>query len=121
MLCEEIILCLQIAHLTILIMSDNNKFNHPELFKDLSEAEQESLTSGQSLNVLGGSNFYFQVTNIETEANSNLNLAGVESNTQNTKYNFSQVTIASSTTFTLPNISQGMKNLFGKFLGGLFS
>lgn len=102
-------------------MSENNEFNHPELFSDLSEAEQESLTAGQSLNLLGNSNFYFQATNIETEANSNLNLAGVESSTQNTKYNFSQITIASSTTFTLPNISWGANNLFGKFLRRLFS
>jgi hypothetical protein len=102
-------------------MSENNEVNHPELFSNLSEAEQESLTAGQSLNIVGGSNFYFQVTNIETEANSNLNLAGVESGTQNTKYKFSQVTIASSTTFTLPNTSRGRNNLFGKFLGRLFS
>lgn len=83
-------------------MSENNQINNSELFRELSEQEQQNLTAGQNLDFLEGKNdFLFQLTNIQTEANNNLNSGG-ESGTQNTKYNFLQITLGASITFSLP-------------------
>nr|WP_228014294.1 hypothetical protein [Fortiea sp. LEGE XX443] len=70
----------------------------------MSEPEQQSLASGQNLDFGGKSDFFFQQTNIQTEADNNLN-SGSESSTQTTKYNFSQITLGVSITFGLPIIS----------------
>ena len=101
-------------------MSENNTF----LFQCLSEEEQESLAGGQSEGVIGTSNFFFQKTDIETEADNNLNLAEDESGSQATKYTLSQITMASSITFTLPNSSpntNSINNFIAQVISGLTS
>ncbi|MEA5516192.1 hypothetical protein [Nodularia sp. UHCC 0506] len=96
--------------------------NYPFFFQSLIEEEQESLAGGQSNGILGTSNFFFQKTDIETEANNNLNLAGDESISQGTKYTLSQVTMASSITFTLPHLNSAtnsINNFIAKVIKGL--
>jgi len=93
-------------------------------FQYLSEQEQEKLAGGQTQDILGNSNFFFQKTDIQTEADNNLNLAGDDSSSQTTKYTLSQITIASSITFTLPSSppnSNSLNNLMGKIINQLFS
>ncbi|MBE9051904.1 hypothetical protein IQ243_16030 [Nostocales cyanobacterium LEGE 11386] len=105
-------------------MSENNTSNNSKIFQYLSEEEQESLVGGQNFNPLGDSKFFFQKTDIQTEAENKLNLADAESGSQITKYNLSQVTMASSITFGLPNFnshSNSLNNLITKILSGLFS
>ncbi|TVP59678.1 MAG: hypothetical protein EA343_19365 [Nodularia sp. (in: Bacteria)] len=105
-------------------MSENNTSNNLFVFQDLTEEEQESLAGGQSEGVIGTSNFFFQKTDIETEADNNLNLAEDESGSQSTKYNLSQITMASSITFTLPNSrsnTNSIGNFVSKIISGLFS
>ncbi|AVZ30116.1 hypothetical protein PN465_01160 [Nodularia spumigena CS-584] len=105
-------------------MSENNTSNNSFLFRSLSEEEQESLAGGQEEGILGTSNFFFQKTDIETEANNNLNLAEDESGSQSTKYTFSQITMASSTTFRLPSFSanrNSVNNFIAKIISGLTS
>ena len=105
-------------------MSENNLSNNSFLFQSLSEEEQESLAGGQGEGILGTSNFFFQKTDIQTEANNNLNLAEDESNSQSTKYNLSQITMASSITFTLPTANShnnSINNFIAKVISGLIS
>jgi hypothetical protein len=85
-------------------VSKNHQINNSELLRDLSQQEQESLSSGQGLNFLGKSDFFIQQTNIQTESN-NILKSGDDSNTQTTKYNFSQITIGASFTFAWPAIN----------------
>ncbi|MFM2061724.1 MAG: hypothetical protein RLZZ507_1394 [Cyanobacteriota bacterium] len=104
-------------------MSENFTANHENWFFNLSEAEQETLAAGQSQNMLGKTDLFFQNTNIETEADRNLNIGG-DSDNQRTKYRLSQITIGSSMTFFIPDINsgvQGWNNLLNTFLGKLFS
>ena len=101
-------------------MSENNT----SLFQDLTEEEQESLAGGQGEGILGTSNFFFQKTDIQTEANNNLNLAEDESNSQSTKYTLSQITMASSITLTLPTANShnnSINNFIAKVIRGLTS
>ncbi|MGF1932907.1 MAG: hypothetical protein RM347_000685 [Nostoc sp. ChiQUE02] len=105
-------------------MSENSKFNNPELFRYLSEEEQESLTAGQSINYPSEGNFFFQKTNIQSTADSTLNLGGGDVSSQNTRYNFSQITIGSSIKVGLPIFSQDGNRwqiFISKILNNLFS
>ena len=75
-------------------MSKNTQFHHPQLFRYLSDAEQESLIGGQispQLDVLVEGNSFFQKTDIETEGKNDLKLASGDSSSQTTKYKLSQV------------------------------
>ncbi|HYW18306.1 MAG TPA: hypothetical protein VE956_03160 [Nodularia sp. (in: cyanobacteria)] len=104
-------------------MLENNKLNNSFLFQCLTEAEQESIAGGQGEGILGTSNFFFQKTDIQSEANNNVNLAD-ESVSQTTKYNLSQITMASSLTFRLPDFnsnSNSINNFIAKVLSGLIS
>lgn len=104
-------------------MSENVTSNYEDLFYNLSELEQETLAAGQSQDMLGKTDLFFQKTNIETEADRNLNIGG-DSDQQSTKYRLSQITIGSSMTFFIPDINsgvQGWNNLLNTFLGKLFS
>lgn len=78
-------------------MSNNTQFNHPQLFKYLSDTEQQSLIGGQispQLGVLVEGNSFFQKTDLETEGKNDLKLASGDSSSQTTKYKLSQITIA---------------------------
>jgi len=75
-----------------------------QLFRYLSDSEQESCVGGQILPMLGLFNegkLFFQKTDLETEGKSDLNLASGDSTSQTTKYKLSQITIALSFTFGL--------------------
>ncbi|AFZ27611.1 hypothetical protein Cylst_5610 [Cylindrospermum stagnale PCC 7417] len=105
-------------------MAKNSIFANFEFFRNLSEEEQEGLVAGQDSNILGNSNFFFQNTNIETGADSNLNLGGGETGSQSSNYKFSQVTIGSSITLVSPNISSNgnnLSNLISNLVSRLFS
>ena len=108
-------------------MSKNAQFNHPQLFRYLSDAEQESLIGGQispQLDVLVEGNSFFQKTDIENEGKNDLKLASGDSSSQTTKYKLSQVTMALSLTFGLLTISYSgdkLSNLLPGFLNNLFS
>ncbi|MDH6087277.1 hypothetical protein [Umezakia ovalisporum] len=105
-------------------MSKNYTSNQSFLFRCLSEEEQENLTGGQSQDILGNSNFLFQKTDIQTEADNHINLTEDESGSQSTKYTLSQITIASSISFTLPSVSShsnSPRNLISKIINGVFS
>lgn len=105
-------------------MSENNTSNNSFIFQFLTEAEQESLTGGQNAGILGTSNFLFQKTDIETEANNNLNLGENESGSQSTKYTLSQITMASSITFALPTSNSNnnsINNFIARVISGLIS
>jgi hypothetical protein len=108
-------------------MSKNTQFNHPQLFRYLSDAEQESLIGGQispQLGVLVEGNSFFQKTDIETQGKNDLKLASGDSSSQTTKYKLSQVTMAFSLTFGLLTISSSgdnLSNLLPGFLNNLFS
>jgi hypothetical protein len=103
-------------------MPENSPSNDEELINDLSELEQENIVAGQSINIpgLGTADFFFQNTNIQTDANSHLNLGGSDSSSQNTRYNLSQITLATSVKFILPSLD---KNGFqsNKFLLNLWT
>jgi len=108
-------------------MFRNTQFNHPQLFRYLSDAEQESLIGGQispQLGLLGESNSFFQKTDIEAEGKNDLKLASGDSTSQTTKYKLSQLTMAFSLTFGLLTISSSgdkLSNLLPGFLNNLFS
>jgi hypothetical protein len=105
-------------------MIKNHTSKKHSFFQYLSEQEQEKLAGGQTQDILGNSNFFFQKTDIQTEADNNLNLADDDSSSQTTKYTLSQITIASSITFTLPSSppnSNSLNNLMGKIINQLFS
>ena len=61
--------------------------NHIYFWQYLCEEQQESLVGGQGENILATSNFFFQKTDIQTQADNNLYLGEDESGTQSTKYN----------------------------------
>ncbi len=105
-------------------MSENSKFNNPELFRYLSKQEQESLNAGQSINYPSEANFFFQKTNIQSTAGSTLNLGGGDVSSQKTRYNFSQITIGSSIKLGLPIFSQDInqwQTFISNILNKLFS
>jgi hypothetical protein len=103
-------------------MSENHTSNNSLPFQALSEAEQENLVGGQTEDILATTNFFFQKTDISTEAENNLNLSEEESGSQATKYTLSQVTLASSITFTLPSFRpDNLNNLISRMISGLFS
>lgn len=87
--------------------------------QSLSAAEQENLVGGQSMNVIGNTDFFLQKTDIQTEAENNVNLNNSESVSQITRYNLSQVTMASSITFGIPNLSE-TSNRFNNFMNNIF-
>ncbi|MDB9373103.1 hypothetical protein [Nodularia sphaerocarpa] len=105
-------------------MLENNRSNNSFLFQSLSEKEQESLSGGLAEGMLGSSNFLFQKTDIQTEADNNLNPADDESSSQSSKYNLSQITMASSITFRFPTFSGNsniLNNLIPQITSGLIS
>ncbi|MBK1988091.1 hypothetical protein A0J48_011165 [Sphaerospermopsis aphanizomenoides BCCUSP55] len=89
-------------------MSENYPYNQHQLFRDLSPEEQESLTGGKSMNLLKAINFFLQKTDIDTEADSNLNIGVGEDTGEHTKYKLSQLTIGYSILFATPNSHQTM-------------
>jgi hypothetical protein len=96
-------------------MDRDSNLNPTELLRDLDESEQEIFTAGQNSNTFGNSDFFLQITDISTEANNKLNLSGGESGSQNTKYNFSQITIGYSINLTLLNLWDKLQKLRGFF------
>ena len=85
-------------------MPKNTQLNHLQLFRYLSNAEQESFVGGQMfpmLNLFTEGKLFFQNTDLETEGKSDLTLASGDSTSQTTKYKLSQMTIALSFTFGL--------------------
>ncbi len=102
-------------------MSENHNIY---CWQHLCEEQQESLVGGQGENILATSNFFFQKTDIQTQADNNLNLGEDESGTQTTKYNLSQITMASSITLTLPNFpspGNSLNNLITQIIRGFIS
>lgn len=98
--------------------------NHTFSWHALSEEEQEILVGGLGENILGTSNFFFQKTDIQTQADNNLSLGEEESSSQTSKYSFSQITMASSITFKLPIfLSHGnnVNHIISEIIRGLFS
>lgn len=106
-------------------MSDNNQFNHPDLFRDLSELEQEKITAGENINVPGESSVFLQKTDIQSYAENNMNLTSFgDLSTQKTGYRFSQITFGANIKFGLPYppTSQNiLPEFFANFLSNLFS
>jgi hypothetical protein len=104
-------------------MADNHTSNHQALFLDLSEANQEILIAGQGFNVIGKTDFFFQKTDIDSAADSDLNLEGSESSTQSSKYKLSQITLGTSFTFGIPIINypgNKLSDFLPNFLNKLF-
>ncbi|MBD2294148.1 hypothetical protein H6G06_11765 [Anabaena sphaerica FACHB-251] len=101
-------------------MADYPKSNLQKLFYDLSEAEQQSLISGQGFDVIGKTDFFFQTTNIESAADNDLNLGENESNSQSSKYKLSQINLGASLTFGLKTISPG-SNIWSHFLPNILN
>jgi hypothetical protein len=102
-------------------VSEKFTSKYEDWFCNLSEAEQETLAAGFQ-NILGKTDWFFQQTNIETEADRNLNVGG-DSDQQSTKYRLSQIIIGSSITFFVPDTNssvQGWNNLINSFIGNLF-
>jgi hypothetical protein len=81
-----------------------------ELFRILSDIEQEFFTAGQSFNFLSKADIFLQKTDIETTAENQLNLGINESNSQKTQYDLSQVTLGASFTFGLPRYDSSANN-----------
>ncbi|TAE58616.1 MAG: hypothetical protein EAZ87_12770 [Nostocales cyanobacterium] len=77
---------------------------HP-LLDELSDLEQQLITGGQDFSMIGNTEFFLQKTDIETTADNHLQTGNNESNSQNTKYNLSQLTIGFSFTFGFPKMS----------------
>ncbi|BAZ84635.1 hypothetical protein [Dolichospermum compactum] len=108
-------------------MPKNTRLTHSQLFRYLSDTEQESLIGGQispMLGLLAESKLFFQQTDLETEGKSDLKLASGDSTSQTTKYKFSQLTMALSFTFGLLTIipsSDKLSNLLPNLLNNLFS
>jgi len=108
-------------------MPRNTQLNHPQLFRYLSDAEQESLVGGQifpMMGILAEGKLFFQKTDIETEGKSDLDFASGDSTSQTTKYKFSQITIALSFAFGLLTISSSgdkLSNVLPNLLNNFFS
>ncbi|BAZ50657.1 hypothetical protein NIES4103_32740 [Nostoc sp. NIES-4103] len=81
-------------------MSSHIKPEIDELFLDVSEQQQETISGGRSrYSGLNLYNLYFQKTDIETFANSAINVSGSNgsiSSLQQTGYRFSQITFGLS-------------------------
>ena len=78
-----------------------------QLFRYLSDTEQESVVGGQIFPMLGlfsEGKLFFQQTDLETEGKSDLKLASGDSTTLTSKYKLSQITMALSFTFGLITI-----------------
>ncbi|MEH2276804.1 MAG: CTB family bacteriocin [Nostoc sp.] len=88
-------------------MSKDIKPEVSELFLDLSAQQQEIISGGRSLSSgLYFENLFFQKTDIETFANSAINISGSNgsiSSIQQTGYRFSQITFG----FSLGNQIRG--------------
>lgn len=108
-------------------MPENIQLNQPQLFRYLSEQEQESLVGGQTfpiLGLLGEGNLFLQKTDIDTEGKSDLKLASGDSTSQTTKYQLSQITMAFSFTFGMLTISSSgdkLNNLLPNFFNNFLS
>jgi hypothetical protein len=108
-------------------MPKNPQLNHHQLFRYLSDTEQESLVGGQILPMLGlftDGKLFFQKTDLETEGKNDLTLASGDSTSQTTKYKLSQITVALSFTFGLLTIgysSDKLSNLLPDFLQNFLS
>ena len=89
-----------------------------QLFRYLSDTEQESVVGGQIFPMLGlfsEGKLFFQKTDLETEGKSDLTLASGDATSQTSKYKLSQITMALSFTFGLITISSSagkLSNLF---------
>jgi len=97
-------------------MEQNGKLNPSQLLRDLEENEQEIFAAGQNVSPFGNSDFFYQSTDIMTEADNELNLSGGDSGSQKTKYIFSQITMGYSIAINLPNIwkqLQRIRQFFG--------
>ncbi|QJB43280.1 hypothetical protein [Dolichospermum flos-aquae] len=89
-----------------------------QLFRYLSDTEQESVVGGQIFPMLGlfsEGKLFFQKTDLETEGKSDLKLASGDSNSQTSKYKLSQITMALSFTFGLVTISSSTDKLSNLF------
>ncbi|MTJ47804.1 hypothetical protein [Dolichospermum sp. UHCC 0259] len=78
-----------------------------QLFRYLSDTEQESVVGGQIFPMLGlfsEGKLFFQQTDLETEGKNDLKLASGDSTSQTSKYKLSQITMAFSFTFGLLTI-----------------
>ena len=98
-----------------------------QLFRYLSDTEQESLVGGQIFPMLGlfsEGKLFFQKTDLETEGKSDLTLASGDATSQTSKYKLSQITMALSFTFGLITISSSgdkLSNLLPSIFSNLFS
>ncbi|MBO1047386.1 MAG: hypothetical protein ACOVOV_10845 [Dolichospermum sp.] len=89
-----------------------------QLFRYLSDTEQESLVGGQIFPMLGlfsEGKLFLQKTDLETEGKSDLKLASGDSTSQTSKYKLSQITMALSFTFGLITISSSADKLSNLF------
>ena len=89
-----------------------------QLFRYLSDTEQESVVGGQIFPMLGlfsEGKLFFQKTDLETEGKSDLTLASGDSTSQTSKYKLSQITMALSFTFGLVTISSSTDKLSNLF------
>jgi hypothetical protein len=98
-----------------------------QLFRYLSDTEQESVVGGQIFPMLGlfsEGKLFFQKTDLETEGKSDLTLASGDATSQTSKYKLSQITMALSFTFGLITISSSgdkLSNLLPSIFSNLFS
>ncbi|QSV53354.1 MAG: hypothetical protein HEP80_05005 [Dolichospermum sp. UKL201] len=98
-----------------------------QLFRYLSDTEQESVVGGQIFPMLGlfsEGKLFFQKTDLETEGKSDLTLASGDATSQTSKYKLSQITMALSFTFGLITISSSgdkLSNLLPGIFTNLFS
>jgi len=99
-------------------MLANNEAKNAQLFRELSEKEQECLAAGQDSDFFAKSDFFLQHTNIQTEAENKSNL-GVESSIQLTKYNLSQITLGASVTYRWPTFNFNMDR-WNNWMNNLF-
>ena len=98
-----------------------------QLFRYLSDTEQESVVGGQIFPMLGlfsEGKLFFQKTDLETEGKSDLKLASGDSTSQTTKYQLSQITMGFSFIFGMLTISSSgdkLNNLLPNFFNNFLS
>ena len=102
-------------------MSENHEFTNSDLFRDLSEQEQETITAGHDLNPYAETNFFIQKTDIQNSAENQTNIPGYGYlSTQKTGYHFSQITMSATIKYALPSGIEG-QNTSPDFLATYFN
>ena len=105
-------------------MSEKIKNKNSDLFIDISEKEQESVSGGGLSSPFGMSYMFFQTTDIYTRGMSEMNISQGNSSgsvRNETEYRFSQTTFILASMFGGGGSSRNKRRRSNSFLGRLFS